>query len=309
MIVPILRKGRLILLSAVQSFSGKIRSVPFYGVKNINEMEVLILDDTALHGHTMKSKFEEVLSAGARKENVKTAVFVKNGECGFPIDYFRHELTGLDYDYKESDLGQFYESLCLQLDADHLVIKGAVTVGTLDHGIWQRFIAVIKEGAAGIGTFYPQNSIAELWGRLKFAIADVPLSICNLGNLGDLLTEGAGVQKIRFCLEPCGEFLIMPIFCPMIDSKKCENGQALQGKIKFCEELKDIPRTDRLCRECVDFNLQICVMRNLLPNIFERTKKAGFVIKIDSLSWLQLEYAYPHFKSILNEKTQEFRKL
>lgn len=309
MIVPILRKGRLILLSTMQDFSEKIRSVPFHGVDDMNELTILILDDKALHGHTMKSKFEEVLLAGAKKENVKTAVFVKNRECDFPIDCFRYELADLDYDNKESDLGQFYESLCLQLDADHLVARGLVAGDSFDHEIWQRFPAAIKESATGIGIFYPQDSIAELWGRQKFCIADVPLSKCDLGNLGGLLTEGPGVQKMRFCLEPCGELLIMPIFYPMIDPNKCECGKALEGKTKFCEELKDIPRTDQFCRECVDFNLQMSVMRSLLPIIFERTKKAGFAVKIDSLSWPQLEYVCPHFKAILEQKTQELRKL
>jgi hypothetical protein len=306
-LVPILRKGRIVLLSTVQDFAPRIRLPPFYGLDQIGNKKVLILDDKAMHGHTMKNIHAQVLSAGVPEKNVKTAVFVKNKACDYPINYYYHELEGMEYDKKESDLALYYESVCLQLDADHLVAKSIVTGNSLDTQIFRRFPKAVEQCSSDVGIFYLQHSIARFWGREKFAIADIPLSKLNIDYLDKLITE-EGVQKLRFCLEPCGELLIMPIFYPQINVNNEVCKEALDGRTKFCEQiLREVPRTTELCRECIDFNLQASALVNLSRYLMERLRKAEYNIHVNSLIWPELEYKYPNFKTILEHVLKEVR--
>lgn len=309
-IVPILRKGGLVLLSTIQNTS-KFHLPPFYDIDHVGKKKILIFDDKAMHGHTIRKKYEEVIAAGAEKTHIRTAVFIKNKNCEFPIDHCYHELDGLDYDTEESNLNLYFESLCLQLDADHLVAKCSVVSDHLETTAYQNLSIAIRDNTSDIGVFYRQNdSIARFWGRQKFAIADISLSRLELGSLSQLLID-EGVRKMRFCLEPCGDMLIMPIFYPSQPIASMAGSTCkldLTGKVKFCEQILEENSETSFCRECIDFNVQMCALRTLLPVLSQRLIKVGYAIRINSLSWPELEYGYPKFKAVLEQQLHEMKK-
>lgn len=300
-IVPVMRKGLFVLANSSEGQRAKIRLPPFYGISAIENKIILIVDDKAWHGHTMEEKYTEVLLTGAKKENVKTAVFMKHRSCEFPIDFFHYEFGDDDYAEKEADLSVYYDSLCLQLDPDHLVARGSVTAQSLDSRELARFPREIEKTTSDLGVFYFQESSSQLWNRKKFAVADIDLSKLDLKDL-DLLFKKEGVQKVRFCLEPTGELLIVPIFCPETspDKEKCRKTEII--KAKLCELVcKEVPRSLDLCRECVDFNLQVGAFKAFFNMLSNKMRLSGFAIHIMDLSWPELQFKYPEVTAILDE--------
>jgi exonuclease I len=49
-------------------------------------------------------------------------------------------------------------------------------------------------------------------------------------------------------------------------------------------------------------------LRTLLPVLSQRLIKAGYAIRINSLSWPELEYGYPKFKAVLEQQLHEMKK-
>lgn len=306
-IVPIMRKGLFLLVNTSNNYQEKIALPPFHGVTNLGEKMILILDDKAWHGHTMEENYNGILRMGGKAENVKTAVFMKHRSCSFPIDYYYYELDDLDYEQKEAALSEYYDSSCLQLDPDHLIAEGIVTSESLDPENLKCFPSVIKK-TQDLGLFYFEESKANLWGIMKFAVADIPLSKLNLNDFRLILRE-EGVQKLRFCLEPNGQLFIMPIFCPEIhiDRKVCK--KALSDRTRLCEQISlDVPETSNFCRDCLNLNLQIKALESLLPPLCRRLKNEGFVINLKSLKWPELEYKYYEIRSILRDSLRRVHK-
>jgi len=307
-IVPVMRKGLFLLANSCEDQRAKIRLPPFYGVTGIENKTILIVDDKAWHGHTMNGKYKEVLCTGARKENIKTAVFMKHQSCEFPIDFFHYELGDDEYAEKEADLSVYYDSLCLQIDPDHLMVRGFIGAQSLDSRELARFPHEIEKITSDLGVFYPQESSCQLWKRSKFAIADIDLSKLGLKDL-DSLFQIEGVQKVRFCLEPNGELFIVPIFCPetRTDRERCQNTAIIENKL--CEQLRqEVPRSSELCRECIDFNLQIGAFKAFFKVLSNRIKLAGFAIHIRDFSWPELEFKYPEIAAVLDNLLKTINK-
>jgi hypothetical protein len=298
-IVPVMRKGLFLLAKSPEGQRAKIRLPPFYGVNAVETKAILIVDDKAWHGHTMNKKFSEVLSTGAKKENIRTAVFMKHDSCEFPIDFFHYEFGDEEYTEKEADLSVYYDSLCLQIDPDHLVVKGTVSVESLDARELTQFPSEVEKTTSDLGIFYFQESSSLLWGRMKFAIVDIDLSKLGLKDL-DSVFQTEGVQKVRFCLEPNGGLFIVPIFYPEIhtDRNSCQKIGVISSEL--CKELnQEIPRSLGLCRECIDFNLQISAFKAFFNLLSDRIRRSGFAINIIDLSWPELEFKYPEVTKIL----------
>lgn len=306
-IVPIMRKGFFLLMSMSNDHQEKILLPPFHDVTNLREKTILIIDDKAWHGHTMEKTFKEIMERGAQPENVKTAVFIKHASCNFPIDYYQYELSDREYEKKEAEFSEYYDSSCLQLDPDHLVAVGNVVSQSLDPQDLRRFPLAV-ENAQHLGLFYLKEPKTNLCGIMKFAIADIPLSMIGLGDLSQILRE-EGVQKLRFCLEPNGKLFLVPIFCPeiQVDVRICK--KALRNETKLCEQVSmDAPLTSEFCRDCLNFNLQIKALESLLPILRLKLRKAGFIIKIERLSWPELEYKFHEIRSILGNTRKRIQE-
>jgi hypoxanthine phosphoribosyltransferase len=307
-IVPVMRKGLFVLANAPEECIKKIRLLPLYGIDNLFDKSILLIDDKAWHGHTLEAKYKELVKLGAKPGNIKTAVFVKHADCFFPVDFYYYELNDLEYQRKEADLSVYYDSQSLQLDPDHLVAKGQIITSSIDTKRYEFFPKVLEENTKDLDVFYYQESTANLWGRKKFAIADIPLSKLNIGKLASLLREDEGVQKVRFFLEPSGELYIMPIFYPgfVIDNEYCH--EIFTQNESLCKQFAGkVAVTEELCRECFDFNLQVLVLKDLWRILSKRLKKSGFSLKINKLSWPELEFKYIGFEKVLERVLEELR--
>ena len=296
-IVPIMRKGLFVLLNSLDGYQDRIILPPFHGVSKLSQKAILILDDKAWHGHTMERKYKEIIGMGARRENVKTSVFMKHISCDFPIDYYRYRFGDLEYEKKEAEISEYFDSSCLQLDPDHLMAQGIVARRSLDTTDLKRFSSAV-ENTQNLGLFYPEEeSEANLCGIMRFGIADIPFSMLDLQELRKMLKE-EGVQKLRFCLELNGQLVVTPIFCPEINVNQKICKAALSNGAKLCDHIS-LEISEEFCRNCLNFNLQIKALRSLLRILNKGLKNEGFAICIEKLSWPELEYRFREVRSLL----------
>jgi len=167
---------------------------------------------------------------------------------------------------------------------------------------------VLEHSFSDIGLFYKQETIACLWGREKFGIADISLSTLGITNF-EKLVEVEGVQKIRFCLEPSGKFTLTPIFYPEIITNTSICKDYLSTGSRFCEFMPDMAVSSLFCRECIDFNLQTTILRKVKELLTARLKKFGYLININDLSWPLFEYKYADFSKFLDKQFKELNKV
>lgn len=308
-IIPIMRKGLFVLLHTTAKDHDKVRLLPLDDCLDLKQKLVLILDDTAFHGDSMRKAITEVMSAGADQGKISTAVFMKAASCDLDLQcapgYDR--LSDQKYLAKEEMLGLYYASLCSQLDQDHLVAEGVVKCSSLSPDACDRFPLMIEKTSSYPEIFYFVDSSAKLFGRTKFTIADIALSTIDLGDLASFFRE-EGVNKVRFCLEPDGQISTALIFCPEIieDATRCRN--AIPQRMRLCERLPICSRSQMLlCRDCLYLNLEAKALKWLVNTLQMRLKDTGFKVAITGLGWPELEYRYDHdtVRRIFTEMKQD----
>jgi hypothetical protein len=288
-IVPIMRKGLLMsdpfLRAGPSSVREKVRLLPLDPREQLRRKTILILDDKAWRGATMMDNYRAVLSRYGEPDNVKAAVFLENRACRFRIDYSKYQLQESQYVQKETVLNAYYASLCQHLDPDHLAVNGKLVSSA---GAYHEFPALLEKKMVDFGSFYSQESLCSLWGRTKFAIADLPTDKLGLGELRSFLGE-EGVVKIRFCLESDGRTSITPVvFGLFVDKIKCRQLLSTQ----LCQIASFRPVESYVCRDCVDFNITTRIWNSFAENLRERMKGSGFSIEVTDATWPELEYRY-----------------
>jgi hypothetical protein len=312
-VIPIMRKG-LFLLDRVfhgqQKFkislleSTEDRLSPGISLKG---KKVLIIDDSSRTGRTInKAKLGLVANNFADLENIKTATYMKRKNCGTKIDYCCCEFDETSGTQLYAVLSAYFDSLCHQLDPDHLVISGILELG-VNYPDQKTILQLLKNELSNFGSFYIQtDSMCRLWGRAKFSVVDLRTGEFGLGDYSPLWTE-EGVFKVRFCIEPDWSMNVVPIFCPEIIPPGDKNPKNCVGLVttRFCELTHD---TDALCRDCISYNLTKNFSEIFIP-VFKKTLTLhGLSYSVSSIGWSELELRYEEVQDTLKADFEASKK-
>jgi len=109
------------------------------------------------------------------------------------IDYYSKEYNDQSLIIKDH-LSAYFDSLCHQLDPDHLVIRAEIgkSDGDFDSAT---FLEFMKESLKKKGSYYVQDSICRLWGRTKFTVCDLNPIEFGLERFAKYWTTERGVQS------------------------------------------------------------------------------------------------------------------
>ena len=221
-VIPIMRKGFFLLETLFPIYREfdivLLDTVPDYSLAN---KKILILDDSARTGRTIKQAKQAILDGVKNKKEqpiIRLAVFLKHKKCTEPIDYYCKEYDDESLLSIKDQLSGYFDSLCHQLDPDHLVVRAEITQKDGPFNA-ENFLKAMKEILKKKGTYYVQDSVCTLWRRTKFAVCDLNPADFGLKKYSKYWCN-EGVCKARFCFEQSdivpNILYTVPIFCPEI---------------------------------------------------------------------------------------------
>lgn len=301
-VIPILRKGLFLLERLFPTNRGfKIYLLDpledkLPGSIILKNKKILLLDDSARTGRTISEAKQSIISNNfAAKENIHVGVFMKHQECKAEIDYWIVDFDDASGDELYGQLSGYFDSLCHQLDPDHLSIFGTISSKsqTADK---THFLMCIRKELEQLGSYYPQDeSICHLWDRTKFAIADLYPSSYGLDGFKVFWKE-EGVFKVRFCLEPNWTMYTVPIFCPEIVPPRSRDNKDCDALIefKFCRWSGS--HDEILCRDCIYFNLTEAFAQKFIPTLKSNLMTKGYFYKISETTWSEIQLKYEMFQ-------------
>jgi hypoxanthine phosphoribosyltransferase len=311
-VIPIMRKG-LFLLDRLFPKERMFRTLLFDPIEDrlpasimLKDKTVLILDDSARTGRTVLEAKESIISNNsADPEKIRIGIFMKNVNCQAKIDY-----CDIIFDEKNGSelyglLSAYFDSLCHQLDPDHLVIRGELRSKSIFDQ--KQILLDIKTELERFGSYYPQDSICTLWGRSKFGVFDLRASDFGLNAYDKYWTE-EGVFKIRFCLEPNLTMFTVPIFCPEIMPPNLPDPAKCVSLIpsRFCESIE--LSSDALCRDCINFNLTRKFAEEFIPLFKKRLLSYGISYNIIEITWPEIELRYEGLRNRLQEDFRDSKQ-
>jgi len=313
-VIPIMRKGLFLLETSFP----KNRRFRIYLLDPIEDKlprnivlankKILLLDDSARTGGTIERAKKSIIANNkATEEYIRVGVFMKHKDCKAKIDYPEVVFDDANGTELYGQLSDFFDSMCHQLDPDHMIICGKMKreSGTIEGA---HLLACIRKELEQLGSYYPQESVCSLWGRTKFSVADLYASDFGLDAFKRYWRK-EGVFKVRFCLEPNWTMYMVPIFCPEIVPPKFRDGSECGALVdfKFCEwsESPD----EILCRDCISYGLTKVFADKFVP-IFESGLQAqGYSYEISEATWPEIQLKYETFedKILADLQSSKFR--
>jgi len=312
-VIPIMRKGFFLLETLFPEHKEFDIFLPdTLPEMSLSDKRILILDDSARTGGTINKEKQRVLEKATNKNNpptIRLAVFLKHKACGEPIDHYYKEYDDNNQTIVlKEQLSDYFDSLCHQLDPDHLVIR--VEIGkNQGEFIASEFLDVMREILKQKGTYYEQNSVCTLWRRNKFAVCDLNPTEFGLERFAKYwITEG--VCKARFCFEQNdivpNSLFIVPMFYPKVIPPQGKECQRVIAK-KFCD-LSANHASGKQCVHCVNFVLTAEFAKNLITQLKREIMAKGFTVNITSVSWLEIELRDKSLRPALFSDFEDFFK-
>lgn len=313
-VIPVMRKG-LFLLETLFPENRRFKIYLLDPVEDklpkkivLANKKILLLDDSARTGRTISGAKHSVIdNNAATKEEICVGVFMKHRNCEAEIDYWDVVFDDTNGSELYGQLSAYFDSLCHQLDPDHLVLCGKIKTEsqTIDNA---HFLTCIRSELEQFGSYYAQESICSVWGRTKFAVADLYASDFGLEDFKRFWRE-EGVFKVRFCLEPNWTMYSVPIFCPEVVPPKSRDGNECESLVdfKFCKWSDS--RDEILCRDCISYNLTKAFADKFIPTLKTRLRPKGYSYEIYEVTWPEVQLKYEPFqdKILTNLENSSFR--
>lgn len=298
-VVPVMRKGLFLLENLFptdRQFEIFLLDLPPNLV--LDGKRILLFDDSARTGRTLHDARENIMLRSPKKSlKIRVGVFMKHKSCRETIDYWGKEFDDDNAAELYGCLSDYFDSLCHQLDPDHLVIRTCVSKidGALDK---DTFLRDMEQILAKKGRYYLQDSVCSLWGRSKFAVADLNPAEYGLDSMKSFWAE-EGVCKVRFCLEPSNALYTVPIFCPEITPPKDGNCASVI-QTRFCSGAD--PPDEIRCRDCINFALTERLAQKFIPQLKEELLAKNYKYEITEMTWpeIQLRYTFIEDKLFSN---------